>query len=149
MWETLLGGLLAVLGGWGSSYLHIRYARKNKMEEVVAERKVTANAQGYSYMKEIISLFNQENPKVALDKILSHEEWFFNNRLFLPGEFPSKWLSVRNDLRKLVGRQKGNIGTTEELTNIDKQIESTCTEAIMEVYKDMNLKPISVRESNK
>lgn len=147
MWDMLLGGFLVVLGGWTATYFQSRYARKNKMDEIVAERKVTANAQAYAYMKEIKSLFTQQDAKVALQKILGSEKWFFNNRLFLPGKFPSKWLSVRNDLLKLARSKESNTETREELTNLDSRIESTCTEAVMEIYKDMDLKPITVHDS--
>jgi hypothetical protein len=33
---------------------------------------------------EIKSLFTQKGAKSSLEKILSHEEWFFNNQFFLP-----------------------------------------------------------------
>jgi hypothetical protein len=143
MWETLLGGSLTLLGGWAAIYFQFRYARKNKMNEIVAERKVTTNAQAYAYMKEIKSIFTQKkDAKAAVERILRREEWFFDNRLFLPGEFPSKWLSVRNDLLTLARSKESNTGTPEELTALNNRIESTCTEAIMEIYKDMDLKPI-------
>jgi hypothetical protein len=88
VWQTLLGGLLAVVGGWGALYFQLRYAKKNKMDEIVAERKVTANAQAYSFTKQIRHLLKREGPKSSLNKILHHEEWFLNNRLFCRGNFP-------------------------------------------------------------
>lgn len=85
------------MGGWGALYFQLRYSRKIRMNEITAERKVTANAEAYKHTK-YIETFPQRSAQEILAVMLSHEEWFFNNRLFLPGKFPAKWLSIRNDL---------------------------------------------------
>ena len=87
MWDTLLGGLLAILGGWSATWYQLRNARKNRMDEIIAERKVTANAQAYSYAKEIESSLIQNDPTETFQLILSREEWFFNNPYFFRAHF--------------------------------------------------------------
>lgn len=144
MLNTLLGGFLALLGGCVVTYIQLRYARKTKMNEIIAEKKVNANSQAYSHMKEIQSQFSQLGVKAALKQILSHEEWFFNNRLFLPGDFSAKWLSARNDLLKLSRREGSK--NTKEIIHLDSLIENTCKEALLEIFKDMNIKPFSLPE---
>ncbi len=74
MWQTLLGGFLAILGGWFAIWYQLRNTQKNRMNEVTAERKVTANAQAYAYMKEVQSKLFQEDSKSTLKAILSHEQ---------------------------------------------------------------------------
>jgi len=144
MWETLLGGFLAILGGWGAIWYQLRNTRKNRMDEVTAERKVTANAQAYAYMKHIQSSFIQQDIKTTLNAILSHEQWFFDNRLFLPGQFPEKWLSVRNDISTLSRWENTPSKTPEQLEEMDKRIEKNISEAIDEIYKDMDIKRIEL-----
>ena len=105
MLPTLLGGALAIIGSWSATWFQLRNTRKNRMNEIVAERKVTANGQAYKYAKEIeASTIQITSPKDVLAKILSLEEWFFTNRLFLPGRFPAKWLTIRNDLNTQTDR---------------------------------------------
>lgn len=69
----MLGGLLAILGGLVATWIQSRNARKKRMEEITAERKVSANAQAYSHAKAIQSTFSQASPPKALGLILKHE----------------------------------------------------------------------------
>lgn len=142
MWDTLLGGLLAILGGWGAAWYAARNARENRMNEIVAERKVSANAEAYSNVKEIQSRFVQSSPEDTLRRMMDCEAWFFSTRLFLPGEFSAKWLAVRNDLHKFARWQQDQSKTVEEKTKLSENISSTLTEAIDEIYKDMKLNRI-------
>ncbi len=144
MWDTLLGGLLAIVGGWSAIWYQLRNARKSRMDEIIAERKVTTNAQAYSYAKDIESSLIQNDLPDTLQRILSREEWFFNNRLFLPGTFPAKWLSARNDLHKLIRWQKDTTKSAEEKDALEERIRTSITDAILEIYKDMNLKRIEI-----
>lgn len=144
MWQTLLGALLAVLGGWGAIWYQSRNTRKNRMEEITAERKVTANAQAYAYAKEIVSALVQESANETLQRILHRERWFFDNRLYLPGTFPNKWLSTRNDLSKLVRWETDASKTAEQKSSLEERIKRTLNEAIDDIYKDMNLQRIEI-----
>jgi hypothetical protein len=148
MFDTLLGGVLAILGGWGAAWYAARKARENRMNEIVAERKVSANAEAYSHVKEIQSLFLQSSPEDTLKCIMDREAWFFSTRLFLPGEFPAKWLAVRNDLHKYVRWQLDQSKTVEEKTKLDEKISGALAEAIDEIYKDMKLNRIVLDKKN-
>ena len=147
MLELLLGAFLAILGGWGAIWFQQRYARKIRMDEITAERKVTANAEAYAYVKEVKSSLLQKNTEDTLKLVLAREEWFFSNRLFLPGKFPAKWLSIRNDLHRLKRWQGGASKTPEEITALEEQIEQSATDAIDEIYEDMNLERIELRDT--
>lgn len=149
MLNVLLGGLLAILGGLIGMWLQARYARKIKMDEVTAEKKVAANAEAYTRMKVIESMLPQATLKATLKQILEYEEWFFNTRLFLPGRFPDKWLSIRNQLTKAVRLEESLESDTtgesaERLETLEAKLRKLAAEAIVEIYNDMNLERIEL-----
>lgn len=143
MIELIIGGLLATIGGMIGIWFQASQARKIRMEEAIAEKKVQTNAEAYSRMKEIASMLLQSTIKETYGKIIQHEEWFFNVRLFLPGKFPDKWLSVRNGLAKAV-RLEGQNDKTDELSKLKKDISEIAEEAILEIYKEMKLERIKI-----
>jgi hypothetical protein len=97
--SALIGGSLAIVGGLIGAIYAARTVRKTRMEELIAERKITADAEAYSALKEFQGLFIQAAPEVTNKALQAREEWFFNNRLFFPGKFPALWLSIRNDIQ--------------------------------------------------
>lgn len=144
LWNTLLGGLLAIAGGLIGAIYAAKTVRKNRMEELIAERKIAANAEAYSYVKEIQGMFVQAAPEATRAKIFQREEWFFSNRLFLPNKFPKLWLTARNDLGTyclmLADQNKDNA----KVQAIEQRIKATLTAAILEIYADMKLQPIDL-----
>ena len=148
MLDTLLGGLLAILGGWGAIWFQTRNTRKNRMAEITAERKVAVNAEAYRYAKQIEAMLIQSSTDETLGKVLSLEEWFFANRLFLPGVFPAKWLTIRNNLSKLSRWQKTSSKSAEEISAFEKETQNCVAEAIDEIYKDMNLSRIDIKQKS-
>ncbi len=146
MWDTILGGLLAILGGWGAIWYQFRATTKRRMNELLADRKIEANAQAYSIVKEIQGHLVQSDMETTHQRILDKEEWFFSNRLFLPGQFPEKWLSIRNDVGTLKFWEKASSKTPEEMATLSRQIDSTVTDAVLEIYSDMGLKPIDLSQ---
>lgn len=144
MWETLLGGLLAILGGWGATWYQARNARRNRMEELTAERKILANGEAYAYTKEIASALIQADIREVAKLIAQREEWFFRTRLFLPGTFPAKWLELRNIVHKLARREKSEGASPEDIEVLQQRAESLAEQAIQEIYKDMNLEKIEI-----
>jgi hypothetical protein len=144
MLDTLLGGFLAILGGIVATWYSAKNTRKSRMEEVIVERKVSANAEAYSSVKDIQSHFTQSSATQTLALIHQHENWFFNNRLFLPGEFPAKWLSVRNDLQIYCRLEVTPSTPTEDIVALAIRIRATLTGAVEEIYRDMNLTRITL-----
>lgn len=140
MWEILLGGVIALAGSWGAIYFQLKHTRKNRMNEVVAERKVESNAKAYSNIKSLQASFVQSTLDESLQFMYDNEEWFFDNRLFLPGEFPELWMEVRTDLRKLI-RERELDTPSEELVELDEKITKTIDRAVLEIYKDMEMEP--------
>ncbi len=123
MWNTLLGGFLAIIASFVATWFQQRKIVKTRMNEIVAERKISANADAYSYAKEIRSYLSQQGPLNASKLILSREEWFFSQRLFLPGSFPEKWLTARNNLPKLVQLEQSENKKPKEIAALKDKID--------------------------
>lgn len=45
--DTLIGGLLSMLGAMVAIYIQSARARKNRADEILAEKRVEANAKAY------------------------------------------------------------------------------------------------------
>lgn len=144
MWETLLGGLLAILGGWGATWYQAKNARRNRMAELTAERKILANGEAYAYTKEVASALIQADIREVATLMAQREEWFFRYRFFLPGTFPAKWLELRNVVHKLARRETTDSASPEDIESLHQRAESLAEQAIEEIYKDMNLKKIEI-----
>ena len=146
MIETLVGGFIAILGamlgGFLATWWQIKKTRQVKMDEVTAVKKVETNAQAYSCMKELASMLVQNKPEDVLNRMLEKEEWFFNSRLFLPGKYPDKWLSLRNNLRKFVIKWTNPNKNNKELVDMKLDLEKLANDAIDEIYKEMKLQRI-------
>ena len=143
--KILLGGLLAILGGFIATWYQAKKARKIRMDEVIAVKKVDANAEAYVKMKGIVSLLAQSKLQDALKVILANESWLFSNRLFLPGKFPDKWLTIRNNVNEAIRLEK-QPEKAKELAFLKKILPNIADEAIDIIYKDMEVERIEVEK---
>lgn len=144
IWGVLLGGLFAIVGGYIATASQTRFARERRMEEVIAEKKVAANSEAYSRIKRVSSLMVQSTIKETFDYMAKNEVWLFDNRLFLPGKFPDKWLTIRNGLSKALRLEQQLPSTATELSELEGKLSKIATEAGNEIYKEMKLSPIEV-----
>ena len=148
MWETIVGGLLAILGGFVATWLQVRHSRRIKISEVVAEKTVTANAEAYAFVKQVSSALKSDTGR-ALDFMLEKENWFFANRLFLPGKFPDKWLTLRNGLIRAQELRRDTKANYGEIGQLKSKLHATAEAAILEIYSEMDLRPIEVEDLGK
>ena len=146
MWGVLLGGLLAILGGLIATWIQLKNVRKVRMEELIAERKVQANAEAYGHLKRIEGSFIAQSHEDTIALVMSLEEWFFANRLFLPRLFPEYWLSMRGDLHRRIRWEEDSSKSPGELSAVENAIQLAMTGAIYEIYKDMDLKQIDMKK---
>ena len=135
MWETIVGGSLAILGGFFATWMQIKHSRKIKMDEVIAEKMVSINAEAYVYMKEIRSMIQSEDTVQALSYVLSKDSWLFRNRLFLAGKFPDKWLTIRNGLDRVSKLPSETEEENRERKRLLTSLDATAEDAILEIYK--------------
>jgi len=149
VWNTIaavvVGGLISSLSGIAAVYFQAVSTKRKRMDEIMAERKVTADAEAYSRVKRLQGLL-YENLDEAWAHMCRSEEWFFNNRIFLPGNFPNKWITTRNWLSELVIWRRDNLKTPSEQVELLKKIEGITAEAIDEVYKDVGGKRIETED---
>ncbi len=147
MLNILLGGILAILGGIVGAWLQAKYARRTRMDQIIAERAVDANSEAYAHMKDIEAKLIQETLQNTYKTILKHQEWLIRSRLYLPGRFPDKWFTIRNKLGKAVRLEQQLAKpiaqqTADELTQLEEQLKHLVDEAILEIYKEMKLSRI-------
>lgn len=134
----VLGGAVGPSIGW---LLQYKTAKRVRMDEVLAENKIKANSQAYTRMKKMSSmLITEKRIEDILQVLIKDEDWFSENRLFLPGKFPNKWITIRNGVVKLF--EVGEEG--EEFKKIKRKLIQKIEEAIGEIYKDMGVSEIKV-----
>ena len=147
-----IGALLAILGGFLAIWYQTKKARQVRREEVMAEKRIEANREAFNRIIDLRSVMLQSTPEQVLEWIGQNEKWFFDSRLFLPGNFAEKWLAVRKYCQRLVKLKTTLEQIKDELRKggiIDEMVEceSYCTQladkAMDEIYRDMNIAPIA------
>lgn len=144
-WSVLLGAVVAAGGGFAAIWIQAKLTRRIRMDERIAERKVEVNAQAYYKIKIIDSMLVQATTEDVLKQIQKDEQWFFENRLFLPGKFPDKWLSIRAGLQRAILLQHNLPITANELTRLDTDLRNLAEEAIQEIYREMGLSRLEAK----
>jgi hypothetical protein len=136
---ALLGGLLAIAGGFVAAWFQLRITRRTRMNAIIAEKKVKANAEAYQYMKEIERSLVQRSDEETLLLMADHDAWLSANRLFLPGSFPEKWASLRITLQWLVGRSPQGPKNPEHQHSLRIKALGLAKDALREIYDDMGV----------
>lgn len=149
MLQVLIGGLLAILGGMVSLWFQAKNARRIRMDEIIAEQKIQANNEAYIRIKTIEAMLIQSELEDVKNKFYEYDAWFFNTRLFLPGKFPDKWLSIKSNLIKAIGLKRRLPDSATELGNIEAYLSKLKDEAIDEIYEEMNLRDMQIEEPQK
>ncbi len=132
---ALLGGLLAIAGGFVAAWFQLRITRRTRMNTIIAEKKIKANAEAYQYMKEIERSLVERSDAETLALINTRDAWMAASRLFLPGSFPDKWEALRITLSWLVASPR-NLDTAHRLR---LKALHLAKDALTEVYEDMGI----------
>ena len=153
MLQVIIGGLLAILGGFVATYYQAKKARKIRMDEIIAEKKIQASAEAFTKFTELKGVTMLGTTKAAVQAMEGQKEWLFNNRLFLPGQFYSKWFSLRKVLHNIQSVEedleapKNAQDKQEPITkkmDLKNSVERLLSEAEKEILKDMNVSPLSI-----
>jgi hypothetical protein len=144
MLPVVIGGMLAILGGIIGVSIQAMYARKIKMDEIIAGKKVEANNGAYGRIKTIEAMLTQSELEDVSNKFDEYDEWFFNTRLFLPCKFPDKWLSIKSNLIKAIALQRKLPDTADELMKLRNFLRKLKDEAIDTIYKEMRLSDMQI-----
>lgn len=154
---VFVGALLASLGGFLAIWYQTKKTRQVRREEIMAEEHIEANRQAFNRITDLKSVMEQCTPEEVLAWINRNEKWFCDSRLFLPGSFVEKWLSMRKYCQRIVKLKTTLAQIKDELRKggiIDEmgECESYCTEladkALDEIYSDMNIPPIAIEASD-
>jgi hypothetical protein len=141
----ILGGMLAIVSSFIAIWYQAKKTRKIRMDEVIAEKKITANAEAYEKMKYIASWLINKSLKDVLDFIHQNQEWFFKNRLFPPDKFPNKWITIRNYVKRAIELENQKEKAIE-LDSLKKILIKTANDANLIIYEEMELEKIEVEE---
>ncbi|MFH1776905.1 MAG: hypothetical protein ABH952_05035 [Candidatus Omnitrophota bacterium] len=145
MWELIIGGILATVGGMVSIWFQAKNARKIRMDEIIAEKKIVANNEAYIRTKRIESMLIQSyNMEDVRNKMQDYEEWFFTNCLFLPREFSNKWLTLKINVSKVCRMMKKIPFEVEKIIKLEGQLSRLVREAKDIIYKEMGLTRMKV-----
>ncbi len=136
---AILGGLIAIAGGFVVAWFQLRITRRTRMHAIIAERKVKANAEAYQHMKEIERSLAQRSNEETLLLLNELDAWLWANRLFLPGSFPEKWESLRITMQWLVGRPMEGPRDLDHTRSLRLKALRLAKEALQEVYEDMEI----------
>lgn len=136
---ALLGGLLAIAGGFVAAWFQLRITRRTRMNTIIAEKKIKANAEAYQYMKEIERSLVERTDAETLTLIKARDAWMSANRLFLPGSFPDKWEALRITLAWLVGSPMEGPRDPETTHRLRLKALHLAKDALTEVYQDMGI----------
>ena len=151
-----VGAMLASLGGFLAIWYQTKKTRQVRREEIMAEKHIEANIEAFNQITDLRSVMEQSTPEQVLEWITRNEKWFCDSRLFLPGNFVEKWLSMRKYCQRIVKLNTTLAQIKDELRKgviIGEmgECESYCTEladkALDEIYNDMNIRPIALELS--
>jgi hypothetical protein len=144
--KIVLGAVFAIAGSVITQIIQANHARKKKLDEIVAEKKISACTDAYIMMKRVESVLATRNTITkdilheALDFfLLDKEEWLLRSRLFLPGKFPSLWFAIRNDIAEAIRMETNETGSAAYLK---KHFQDLVGEAIDALYLVLGLERI-------
>jgi len=66
MLRVIIGGLLAILGGFVATYYQAKKARKIRMDEIIAEKKIQASAEAFTKFTELKGITTRGTTKAAV-----------------------------------------------------------------------------------
>jgi hypothetical protein len=133
-----VGGLLAIAGGFAANWFQMRITLRMRMNQLIAERKVSADADALKYLKLIESHLAEHSDAQALALMLGREDWLFGNRLFLPAGFAELWISLQTTLRWISEAPDEAARDFEDVHRLRVRALRYVKQAAQEIYHDMN-----------
>jgi hypothetical protein len=133
---AFVGGVLAIAAAFAAGWLQSRKTLRTRMNQVIAERKVSANADAYKYLKMVEGYISEHADSAALSLVSAQEDWLLANRLFLPADFVATWRSLRTTLRWLAEPASADADTARRLR---LQALARVKDAMRGIYQDMDV----------
>lgn len=139
---VVIGGLLAIAGGVAGAVVRAHYAQHTRLQEEIAARKIVTCQEAYAKIKQLESLHGQAHDGHAFKSLMGYEGWFWEHRLYLPGEFAQLWIELKATLRTLLRRQNYGEKEDNEIEVLEAHATELIEKAIQEVYKVTKNKPL-------
>lgn len=136
---ALVGGLLAIAGTMVAAWYQLRIARRSRMNAVIAEKKIKANAEAYQYLKEIESSLVQRSDEETLLLMRDRDLWLSANRLFLPGVFPEKWVALRRTVEWMVSEMPQGPRDQDHIHDLRMKALRIAKDGFLAIYRDMGI----------
>jgi hypothetical protein len=136
---AILAGVLAIAGGFVAAWFQLRITQRTRMNAVIAEKKVKANAEAYQHMKEIERSLAQRSDEETLLMMNDRDEWLSANRLFLPGSFANKWAALRITVQWLAESSPASPRDTDHRHSLRVKALRLAKDALHEIYHDMDI----------
>ncbi len=100
----------------------------------------------YSKLKTLESLHGQGPEGSAFKEIMGYEGWFWENRLFFPGEYAQVWIELKQSLRILWRRQKHGDRAGTTIPKLESEVDNLIAKAIDEIYKETKTKRLVAKK---
>lgn len=139
--EIIIALVSGVIGYLAKSSI----SEKNRKGEITAERKIKVAEEAYSKITRLEGKFFQEAPvsiKSAKTEIDEQQEWFFTNRLFMPGDFANKWVQLRSLLWQLDALYSLGTKGIDRASEKESEVEQQIKAAINEIFKEIPAIPM-------
>ena len=152
---VLVGGLCAAFGGFFATWYLAKNSRRIRREEVIGEKQVEVYQKGARLSSQIQSLLIQGTLEDARKFVQENNDWFWDNRLFLPQGFQDKWISIKSNLNKAVrlekkqgeeADEKKRENQIKELEELESFIQELAQDAEKIVLSELGLRPIEIEK---
>ncbi|MFA6321436.1 MAG: hypothetical protein WCY36_06235 [Candidatus Omnitrophota bacterium] len=144
----ILGAALSIAGGVIGSvvmaWVNSLWTRYNRMQDIIAQKKIENNQLAFSHMKTVEGLLVQGTIDQVNSEIEKHSDWYFSNAIFLPTKFCEKWLTLRSGvyLVSIHEKEGDRTITPEQLTDEYQRLSVLAKELLIIIYKDMHINPV-------
>ena len=138
----VLGGLLASFSGIFGYRVQAGYARKKRFEELIAEKRFSVIPELYAKLKRTDGLLIQGGPKEVKDEIMTNEEWYWQHRLFFPGNISQNWVELRTVLMQFELTMHHDKYDVERQKELQSQAELLLKQSLGEVIDEMKSSPL-------
>lgn len=135
---AVVAGLLAIAGAFTANWFQARTTLRTRMNQVIAERKVLADADALKCLKLIENHLAEHTEAGALALMLGREDWLSANRLFLPAGFAEVWIALQTTLRWLTEGPPGSGNDFEDAHRLRLRALRYTKRAAQSIYRDMD-----------
>lgn len=139
---VIVGGVLAVIGGFAGVWFQTIFASKRRFKEIIAEKMVEIYPEAIAKIFDLRCHIPQSSDSETLQFIEDNLDWLKQNRAFLPQRIYDNWHEIRRISRQIVWHRNGELHLSlEEIKGLEKSRENLTDESEKLLLKNFDLKP--------